>query len=116
MLWKGAGFSSEEVHKHLLTQFCRGCWNDSLLTEIQLKQKKTLPPPFAELLLLLRMEEDRHTAKAMRMKQYLGATKQKTASHVHTACSGQEEKDTRAALATKNLVDRWQRSKISWQQ
>lgn len=46
---KRGGVSSEEVHKHLLAQFCRGCWNDSLLTELQLKQNKTHPPPSAEL-------------------------------------------------------------------
>uniref|UniRef100_A0A3P8TUU9 CCHC-type domain-containing protein n=1 Tax=Amphiprion percula TaxID=161767 RepID=A0A3P8TUU9_AMPPE len=79
---KRGGISVRDVDKCLLTQFCRGCWDNNLIVELQLKQKKSNPPTFPELLLLLRTEEDQDAAKAVRMKQHLGATKQRVASHV----------------------------------
>lgn len=75
------GVPARDVDKRLLTQFCRGCWDNNLIVELQLKQRKNDPPPFSELLLLLRTEEDQDATKAMRMKQHLGATKQKVTSH-----------------------------------
>lgn len=62
-------------------QFCRGCWVNNLITELQLKQRKAHPPPFAEFLLLLRTEEDREESKTLRIKQYLGVTKPKVTAH-----------------------------------
>lgn len=88
-----------EVNKHLLNQFCRGCWDNTLISELQLKQKKCSPPSFAELLLLLRTEEDREAAKIQRMKQHLGTTKQKVSSQVQFAQDG-EERRVSAALTT----------------
>lgn len=38
---KRGDVSSKGVGKPLLTQFCRGCWDNSLLSELQLKQKRT---------------------------------------------------------------------------
>lgn len=92
------GVSESEVNKHLRNQFCRGCWDNTLISE-QLKQKKSSPPSFAELLLLLRIEEDREAAKIQRMKQHLGATKQKVTSHAQFAYE-QEEKGMCAKLTT----------------
>lgn len=91
---------SEEVNKHLLTQFCKGCWDNSLLTELLLKQKKTNTASFAKLLLLLRTEEDCQAAKSMRMRQYSGTTRQRATSHVQTAYSCEGEKGTWVALST----------------
>lgn len=71
--------------KQLLKQFCRGCWNNSLIMALQLEQKKDHPLTFAELLLLLRMEEDRQTEKASRMK-HLGFTKTRAQSQAHDVC------------------------------
>lgn len=75
----------QDSDKQLLKQFCRGCWNNALITTLQLEQKKDSPPTFPELLLLLRTEEDKQTAKANRMKQHLGFQKQKAqaAAQVH---------------------------------
>lgn len=87
------------MNKHLLNQFCRGCWDNTLISELQLKQKKCSPPSFAELLLLLRTEEDREAAKIQRMKQHLGTTKQKVSSQVQFAQDG-EERRVSAALTT----------------
>ncbi|XP_033182627.1 uncharacterized protein LOC113168680 [Anabas testudineus] len=94
---KRGGAAEADTNRHLLNQFCRGCWDDNLIIELQLKQKKAQPPTFAELLLLLRTEEDREAAKALRMKQHLGSTKQKVSTHaqfVHT----DSEKGAVAAL------------------
>lgn len=64
-----------DINHHLLNQFCRGCWDNSLIAELQLKQKKACPPTFAELLRLLRTEEDQEAAKTLRMKQHFGSRK-----------------------------------------
>lgn len=85
---------------HLLNQLCRGCWDNSLISELQLKQKKSNPPSFAELLLLLCTEEDHGTAKTIHMKQHLGAAKQKVLSHSQVAYGDEEEKGVCAALTT----------------
>lgn len=87
---KRGGVNSTDVNRHLLRQFCRGCWEDMLLADLQLEQRKSNPPSFAELLLLLRTEEDRQAAKVTRMKQHLGPTKQppkqRVVSHLQSAC------------------------------
>lgn len=78
------GIAPGDANKQLLRQFCRGCWDSSLITSLQLEQRKTEPPPFAELLLLLRTEEDKQASKAARMKQHLGITKTRALSHLQT--------------------------------
>jgi len=92
------GVIKSDINRHLLNQFCRGCWDNSLIAELQLKQKKTCPPTFSELLLLLRTEEDREAAKAYRMKQYLGSTRQKATAHVQSARVNSEDGATVTAL------------------
>ncbi|KAK0141855.1 Zinc finger CCHC domain-containing protein 12 [Merluccius polli] len=69
------GVSSHDFDQQLLKQFCRGCWENNLIVDLQLEQRKRNPPSFAELLLLLRTEEDKQVAKMSRMKQHLGGTK-----------------------------------------
>lgn len=81
------GVPALDGDKHLLRQFCRGCWDNVLLADLHLEHKKQNPPSFAELLMLLRTEEDRQEAKVMRMKQHLGTTKQRAASHMQTVCN-----------------------------
>ncbi len=77
-----------------MKQFCRGCWDNALISDLQLEKKRDNPPSFAELLLLLCVEEDKHAAKASRMKHHLGTAKPASISsksyaafHVHSACS-----------------------------
>ncbi|KAL3053059.1 hypothetical protein OYC64_005563 [Pagothenia borchgrevinki] len=65
-----------EQNEHLLRQFCRGCWDSAMLTALQLDQRRHNPPSFPEVLLLLRTEEERQAAKAVRMRQHLGAPRQ----------------------------------------
>lgn len=61
---KRGGIATADFERQLLKQFCKGCWNNSLLMNLQLEQRKTNPPSFSELLLLLRTDEDRQAAKS----------------------------------------------------
>lgn len=79
------GVLSSEINRHLLKQFCRGCWESSLLLELQLEQKKNSPPSFAELMTMLRVEENKHASKSVRMKQQLGTSKQRVVVQSQTA-------------------------------
>lgn len=53
----------EDADKQLLKQFCRGCWNNSLITALQLEQRWHDPHTFSKLLLLIRTKEDKQAAK-----------------------------------------------------
>lgn len=75
------GVSASDLDRHLLRQFVRGCWDNILIAELQLEQKKQNPPTFAELLLLLRTAEDKRTSKASRMKQHFNVSKPRVSSH-----------------------------------
>ncbi|RXN02809.1 zinc finger CCHC domain-containing 12-like protein [Labeo rohita] len=91
---KRGGVAHEEVDKHLLKQFCRGCWDNTLLSTLQLEQKKSSPPRFSDLLVMIRSEEDRQQAKSNRMKKHIGITKQKAHVQFHGAyVSETEEKN-----------------------
>lgn len=78
---KRGGVSPEEADRHLLKQFCRGCWDNDLITDLQLERRRNNPPSFGQLLLMLRTEEDKHTAKVTRMKQHLGSSKPRAVMH-----------------------------------
>lgn len=52
------GVPVAELYQHLLNQFCRGSWDNTLIPELQFKQRKSHPPSFEEVLLLLQTEED----------------------------------------------------------
>ncbi|KAK2861010.1 hypothetical protein Q7C36_005176 [Tachysurus vachellii] len=82
---KRGGISADEADRQLLKQFCRGCWDDTLIANLQLEHKRNRPPPFPELLLQLRSEENKHFAKESRMRLHLGAQRQKASSHIVTA-------------------------------
>lgn len=75
------GVTASDLDRHLLRQFVRGCWDNVLIAELQLEQKKQNPPTFAELLLLLRTAEDKRSSKASRMKQHFNVSKPKVSSH-----------------------------------
>lgn len=79
------GVDAKDANKHLLRQFCRGCWDQSLIVGLQLERQKSSPPSFPELLLLLRTEEDRRSAKLDRMRKHLGSAK--AVSHLHSVFS-----------------------------
>lgn len=93
---KREGVLAADTDRHLLNQFCRGCWEDTVISELQLKQRKSKPPTFAEFLLLLRTEEDREAVKAMRMKQHLGSSKQRASTQAQYAYAASEYKGASA--------------------
>ncbi|XP_061774104.1 paraneoplastic antigen Ma2-like [Nerophis ophidion] len=62
---KRNGIPASDADRQLLKQFCRGCFNNSLITHLQLSQlQKDAPPSFSELLLLVRTEEDKQAARS----------------------------------------------------
>ena len=79
------GVAAKDSDKHLLRQFCRGCWDQNLIVGLQLEHQKSCPPSFPELLLLLRTEEDRRSAKLERMRKHLGNAK--AVSHAQSVFS-----------------------------
>lgn len=82
---KRGAISNAEADKQLLKQFCRGCWNDALITNLQLEGKRDSPPSFSDLLLQLRSEENRHFAKESRMR--LNVHRHKVSSNVVSTSS-----------------------------
>lgn len=101
---KRNGIAAGDSDRQLLKQFCRGCWNNSFITNLQLEQKKYNPPSFPELLLILRTEEDKQTAKSCRMRQHLGCPKTKVQSNsLNVYDFDTDEKDIAAAAAEDNL-------------
>ncbi len=95
---KRGGLSLSEADRHLLRQFCRGCWDNALISEFQLEQRKTDPPPFSELLLLLRTAEDKQSTKELRMRKHLGASKQRASSY--SLCVSTDEAVTTQAIVS----------------
>uniref|UniRef100_A0A8C6SRY2 CCHC-type domain-containing protein n=1 Tax=Neogobius melanostomus TaxID=47308 RepID=A0A8C6SRY2_9GOBI len=84
---KRGGVSVPDFNKHLLKQFCRGCWDNAVINKLQLEQLMGNPPSFAEFLLLLRTEEDRQLAKESLMKRHLTSTKQRAHVHSQSTCA-----------------------------
>lgn len=107
------GVSPYDFDRQLLKQFCRGCWDNALIIDLQLEQRKGNPPSFAELLLLLRTEEDKQATKMSRMKHHLGtakpaysASKQRVMSHLHTAhATTDSEHSTEIEMLKKQVAD-----------
>ncbi len=69
------GVAEGERDRCLLKQFCRGCWDNTLIADLQLEKRKADPPPFAELAILIRTVEDKQTSKEERMRKHLGMSK-----------------------------------------
>ncbi|KAK7933302.1 hypothetical protein WMY93_004198 [Mugilogobius chulae] len=61
--------------------------DNSVITKLQLEQKKDNPPPFPELLLSLRTEEDRQIVKESLMKKHIGSSKSRVSLQSQSACS-----------------------------
>ncbi|XP_066526974.1 paraneoplastic antigen Ma1 homolog [Hoplias malabaricus] len=85
---KRGGIVPSDSDRQLLKQFCRGCWNNSIITSLQLEQKKANPPSFSDLLLMFRVEEDRQAAKSNRMKLHFGSFRNKAQSNQLTVNDG----------------------------
>ncbi|KAJ8014924.1 hypothetical protein DPEC_G00020820 [Dallia pectoralis] len=106
------GVTASDLDRHLLRQFVRGCWDNILIAELQLEQKKQNPPTFAELLLSLRIAEDKRTSKASRMKHHLNISKPRVSSYYQSTYVQSEEDcnpsqpalDHRAVIAEMHAV------------
>lgn len=85
---KRGGVSSSEACRHLLRQFCRGCWDNALISELQLEQRETDPPFFSEVSLLLRTE-DKQSTKDLRMRKHVSVSKQRTSTY--SLCASTDE-------------------------
>lgn len=70
------GIAEKERDRSLLKQFCRGCWDQDLIVNLQLERRTNNPPTFAELVVSVRTEEDRRASKEDRMRSHFGMTKQ----------------------------------------
>lgn len=70
------GIAEKERDRSLLKQFCRGCWDQDLIANLQLERRTNNPPTFAELVVSVRTEEDRRASKEDRMRSHFGMTKQ----------------------------------------
>lgn len=82
------GIAENERDRCLLKQFCRGCWDNTLIADLQLEKRKSDPPPFAELAILIRTAEEKQTSKEERMRKHLGVSKHPPTSPTQTAnCS-----------------------------
>lgn len=79
---KRGGVKRVNTDRHLLKQFKRGCWDHSLVLQLELKNET--PPNFAELLLQVRTEEDRKASKHDRMQRHFGSSKTKLSVNVHS--------------------------------
>lgn len=86
---KRGGIPAAETDRHLLKQFVRGCWDNAVITKLQLEQRRENPPTFSELLLLLRTEEDRQQVKETLMKKHIGSgsSKPKVNIQSQSTCS-----------------------------
>lgn len=101
------GVAENERDRCLLKQFCRGCWDNILIADLQLENRKLDPPPFAELAILIRTAEEKQTSKEERMRKHLGVSKHqpaplklRTAAHQQSAyCCDATEEDFNNTLA-----------------
>ncbi len=66
------GVAEAERNRCLLKQFCRGCWDNRLIIDLQLEGKRATSPSFAELVVLIRTAEDKQSLKEERMRKHLG--------------------------------------------
>ncbi|KAI3370775.1 hypothetical protein L3Q82_007311 [Scortum barcoo] len=105
------GIAESERNHYLLKQFCRGCWNDGLIADLQLEGRTSAPPSFAELVLLIRTEEDKQASKHNRMKKHLGlykppAPKLRATAQQLAACScATPEKEVTETEVLKKQLD-----------
>ena len=107
------GVSEKERNHRLLKQFCYGCWDQDLITDLQLEHKKE-PPSFTELVFLIRTEEGRHASKQDRMRKHLGLQKQvpgasklRTVAHRQTIypCEGSDASDAETDILRRQIAD-----------
>lgn len=106
------GIAEAERNRCLLKQFCRGCWDNNLIADLQLEGKKDAPPSFAEFVVLIRTAEDKQSLKEERMRKHLGLNRHAPAplklrpvTHQQSAyctdISGEPNDELQSQLSTK---------------
>ena len=78
---KTNGLNPSDSNRQLFKQFKRGCWDHTLVLQLELKSHET--PDFAELLLQLRTEEDIRATKRDRMQLHFGSSRQTPNANTH---------------------------------
>jgi hypothetical protein len=108
---KRGGIPAAEFDRYLLKQFCRGCWDNGVINKLQLEQKRDHPPPFSELLFMLRTEEDRQLAKETLMKKHIPSVRHhaKLQTHTTSAYACDHTSDTSAIEELKKQMLQLQR-------
>lgn len=101
---KRGGVPESDVNKHLLNQFCRGCWDNTLISSRWNKGKLK----FHHFLNCCCPSEEKRIEKLQRHRGWnsiWGNTKQRVSSCAHLACE-EEEKEICAAFTsfTKQLT------------
>lgn len=95
----------------LLKQFLRGCWEDSLITALHLKELLSKPsgvtPTFSELLLKVRTYEKESQLKEVRRKRHMGVT---TKVHTKTLVTMNEPEATNSNVS--NVLDTSSRGQL----
>lgn len=97
----------------MLKQFCCGCWNNSLISSLQLEHRKANSLPFSEFLLLIRTEEDKEAAKSLRMKQHLSLPKAKIQSHLQSIECCTDEIDTFQNVSSSSAITKRMQKQIA---
>ncbi|KAK2848150.1 hypothetical protein Q7C36_009832 [Tachysurus vachellii] len=95
------GIVASDLERQLIKQFCRGCWDNSLITNLQLEQKKHNPPRFQNSYFCYYTQSGKttHPAKVASLKASLSGNsnqtptkkarpKAKVSTEENTLCSG----------------------------
>lgn len=88
------GVAKQDADSQLLKQFLRGCWDDSLITTLQLKEPFNNPekgvPTFSESLFRIRAYEKESQLKEMRRQRHMGGNLTKVHTKAHLSQSEPE--------------------------
>lgn len=83
------GFTVGKPEEHLLKQFLRGCWDETLITQLRLKdyasEKHMQQLTFSQVLVMIRSFEEERDTKDNRRKRHLGMTSSRVVSNMHSA-------------------------------
>lgn len=88
------GVAKQDADSQLLKQFLRGCWDDSLITTLHLKEPFNDPtkgvPTFSESLFRIRAYEKESQLKEMRKQRHMGGNVTKVHTKAHLSQSEPE--------------------------
>ena len=106
------GIAVGEVSTYLLRQFIRGCQDDTMVQKLHLEEKEDNPPEFGNLLLSIRKEESRRTAKRLQQKQTAAINKAQNVAGKDTASNYTKELEARVQQLSSE-VEQIKRSQVA---